>query len=277
MTDQLDRLCEDARITGRQLAPDVGPALEAVMRRSALRRGQTRARRRVAIPSLVVLVLAALAAVPGMALTSHVGAGPVPPLAAAANARPAAAGVLVQPAMAVVPPRPGRGSTQPLLLNVPGQGQAPGGSRVCSPGQLSLEIAFDRAVYAPGDAVAVTLVTRNSSAATCTLPTDPCLSSITISSRSGAVMYASGADPRWICAPARSQVVLVPAGIAELTFTWAPPGCTGAVGCTEGSSPGTYVVGANWTGAPSDADAGAAPFSLVALPRHLVVGAGIQS
>ena len=272
MREPVDRLLEDARVVGRRLAPDVDGALRRVLDRaqqpSAARR---RGSRRFALPALAV-ALACLAALPGLAIASR-GGSPSPARAASVATSDVGSSLVVQPAVAVtVSPR-----AHELAAARRGDVALPS-ARPCDPAALSLETAFDRAVYTTGDPVAVTLVTRNASGAACSVSLNPCLSGITIRSEDGAVAYASGADASWVCSAGTSTAALAPGGIARLTFRWTPPPClAGAATCAAGALPGTYRVDANLAGSGGDLSSPGRVFWLAALPRHLVVKPGINS
>jgi hypothetical protein len=260
-------LLRDARVLGRTLRPDLDLARRDVGHRAAAAR---RPKRRVpAAPWIGAALVVAALAVPGWALARpgakpHAGPGAV---AASTSGAPAVAGLSarIQPAveldrarLAASVVRDGGGSQPGVAGPLPS---------TCSVDQLALEIAFESDQYELPQPIQVSEVLRNTSTRACTVPLDACHSSITVHAPSGALVYASGADPAWTCATSPANLQLAAGGSARLTFTWSPRPCLDVrSGCATG--PGRYVVDATWAGFP---------VPIGALPRHLLVGGALQS
>ena len=266
-------LLEDARVLGRQLRPDLDAARDGVSARvhrpAQAVPQQHRGWRAPALAgvalALVAVAIPALAAVgaPGRTLPGGPTAG-TGSTVVAAEVR----GTGLQP----VEPALALSRAHEVGVASSGAPTAPPvtGLAACAGAGLTLEIAFDRAQYTQGQAVAISQVLRNTGAQACSVPLDPCRASIAIRGSDGAPVYASGADPTWLCAAAPTTVALAPGGMARLTFTWRPGSCPlGSPPCGRATvALGRYTVDASWGGLDAP---------LNALPRHLDIGAARQS
>jgi hypothetical protein len=271
MSDIGRDLLQDARVLGRQLRPDLDAALAAVSARSKRERARPGRKRAVAVALACAAV--AVLAVPGLARLHHSGGGIGPGSRARAQSPATFSAAVAQPAGDTLEPAVVLSRANVLASPVSGRGRSAvsaAGATPCAAAALTLEIAFDSAQFGVGQPVAVTQVLRNTSAVTCGVPLDACRSDVSILGPDGAPVYASAADPTWLCAAAPSIVALAPGGIARLTFTWRPaseqalPPATGGVA----ASAGRYTVVASW--------GGLAP-ALQAIPRHLDIGQFGQS
>ena len=257
-----DEVLEAGRVLGRSLHPDTAAALQTVGLIAASRRARRRVRRNVGVVLAASGVLVVGAALFGRS---------VPPVRSdTASATPVSAPAevaepgLVQPAVALVRAR----VASPIIPVAGATGPAPVALQSCDRAHLSLELALAQDTYAPGQATVAALVLRNTGAATCGVPVDPCRSGITVSAPDGSTVYASGADGTWRCATAASLLAVAPGGIARLTYTWTGADCVALQGLC-GSPNGRYRVDGAWAMGPE------APLS--PLPRHLAYSTGQRS